>query len=217
MNNTIKIWKYEKALKYEIFKNKEYGFAKNDIKNAKIILDIWWHIWLFSSRCRTINKDAKIYYYEPVKTFFNTAKENLSNDNKIILNNIWIAWENYDWKIIINKEKTMQTSKYKSFLNKGWEEEIVKFYSLHNVLEEINEKIDLIKMDIEWMEFEVLENINRDDRNKIWSIIIEIHIFNEEFKKNWDKLEKNLKKYYKKISRKESKYSKNIFIIFAKN
>ena len=49
MNYTIKDkqLKYEKALEYEIFIKQEYWFAKGEIKNAKCIFDIWWHIWLF--------------------------------------------------------------------------------------------------------------------------------------------------------------------------
>jgi len=32
--------KYEKALEYEIFIKQEYGFAKEEIENAKCIFDV---------------------------------------------------------------------------------------------------------------------------------------------------------------------------------
>ena len=114
--------KYERALEYEIFKKREYGFAKNEIENAECIFDIWWHIWYFSKRCRSLNSNAKIYYFEPIGEFYNKAKNLLWNDKNIILNNLWIASKSENWTILLNKEKTMQSSKYSSFLNPCWEE-----------------------------------------------------------------------------------------------
>jgi FkbM family methyltransferase len=46
---------------------------------------------------------------------------------------------------------SMQTSKYTSFLNQYWEEIQVKYITLKEYLQENNiEKIDILKMDIEW-------------------------------------------------------------------
>lgn len=47
--------KYNKALEYEIFVKKEYSFADEAIKQAKIIFDIGGHIGLFSEYCLSIN------------------------------------------------------------------------------------------------------------------------------------------------------------------
>ncbi len=47
--------KYNKALEYEIFIKKEYGFADEVIKQAKIIFDIGGHIGLFSKYSRLLN------------------------------------------------------------------------------------------------------------------------------------------------------------------
>ena len=72
--------KYEKALEYEIFTKGEYSFAKNKIQNAKCIFDIWWHIWLFSKRCRSMESNARIHYFERVGEFYKKAKSTLWND-----------------------------------------------------------------------------------------------------------------------------------------
>ena len=76
--------KYERALEYEIFVKGEYAFAKERIQNAKCIFDIWWHIWLFSKWCRSLNSDAKIHYFEPVEEFVYQAKKILWEDKNIV-------------------------------------------------------------------------------------------------------------------------------------
>ena len=175
--------KYEKALEYEIFVKEEYGFSKQKIKNANCIFDIWWHKWFFSQRCRTLNPNTKIHYFEPVKKFYKEANNNIWNDKNIIFNNYWISSKNEHWILLLNQEKTMQSSKYSSFLNKNWIKIDVKFTTLKDYLNYKNiDKIDVLKMDIEWMEFEVLSSLWNYERWKINNIIIEIHLFDEKMK-----------------------------------
>ena len=217
MNQIWLLWKYEKALEYEIFKNEEYWFAKSVIKKANIILDIWWHIGLFSLRCRTINKEATIYFYEPILENFKIAKSKLRQDEKIVLNNYWIAWESYKWPIIYNKKKSMQSSKYNSFLNEGWEKKLVEFISLNEIIEKIWDKIDLVKIDIEWMEFEILESLENINWIKIKNIIIEVHILNDELNSRRENLKSILNKKYDNFKIIPSKYNNKIFIARAQN
>jgi FkbM family methyltransferase len=59
----------------------------------------------------------------------------------------------------VNEEKTMQSSKYSSFLNSKGKSIKVAMRTLEGYLREQNlDYIDLVKMDIEGMEFEVLES-----------------------------------------------------------
>ena len=52
--------------------------------------------------------------------------------------------------ILFNEEKTMQSSKYSSFLNKNGKEINVGFITLKDYLRDNNiDKIDVLKMDIE--------------------------------------------------------------------
>ena len=178
--------KYEKALKYEIFVKGEYSFAKEKIKKAKCIFDVWWHIWFFSQRCRIFNSNAKIYYFEPVKEFYDKAIVNLWNDKNIIFNNCWIASKSGSWILLFNSEKTMQSSKYFSFLNPKWIEISVSFITLNDYLYQNNiKKIDLLKMDIEWMEFEILKSRWDFERKKINNLVVEIHLLNEKMQSEW--------------------------------
>jgi FkbM family methyltransferase len=216
MDKNNKQWKYIKALEYEIFTKEEYGFAKDKIKNTECIFDIWWHIWYFSQRCRSLNSNAKIHYFEPVGELYNQAKINLWNDKNIIFNNYWISSKTENWTILLNQEKTMQSSKYSSFLNPKWSEIGVNFISLKDYLEQRNiEKIDILKMDIEWMEFEVLNSRWEFERWKINNLIAEIHLLNESMKSERNKIFPDIKKRFWNIEIINSGYRNEIFLIRA--
>ena len=216
MNNIKdKQLKYEKALEYEIFKKGEYGFAKNEIKNAKYIFDIWWHVWYFSKRCKSLNSNVEIHYFEPVKKFYMKAKSILWNDKSVFLNNLWISSESNIWTILVNEKKTMQSSKYSSFLNRNGKETKVKFITLKEYLQKNNIKIDILKMDIEWMEFEVLSSRWDFEREKIDNLIVEIHILNEEMESKWIQIFQKIKIIFPNIEIFEWWYRKEVFLLRA--
>ena len=208
--------KYEKALEYDIFVKEEYGFAKEKIKEAERIFDIWWHIWLFSKWCRKLNSDAEIHYFEPVGEFYKRAKESIWNDDKIFFNNYWIASEKWEWVIFLNEEKTMQSSKYTSFLNQKWRGVAVNFVTLKDYLQQGNiDKIDVLKMDIEWMEFEVLDSFSDFEREKIESLIVEVHILNDKMKLEWNQIFLELRNIFWDIKIINSWYREEIFLLRA--
>ena len=207
--------KYEKALEYEIFTKGEYNFAKNKIENVKCIFDIWWHIWLFSKRCRQLNSNTEIHYFEPIGEFYNKAKSEFLNDKNIKLNNYWISSETWKWTILFNPEKTMQSSKYSSFLNPSWIKNVVYFISLKDYLEQKNiNKIDVLKMDVEWMEFEILSSRWNTERWKISNLIVEIHLLNKEMELEWIELLPKIKKNFWNVEIINS-YRKEIFLLRA--
>lgn len=208
--------KYEKALEYEIFEKGEYDFAKNKIQNAKCLFDIWWHIWLFSKWCRNFNPDTKIHYFEPVKSFYDKAKFILWNDKNITLNNLWISSESNMWTILVNEKMTMQSSKYSSFLNPKWKKIQVKYITLKEYLQKNNiEIIDVLKMDIEWMEFEVLDSRWDFEREKVDNLIVEIHILNKEMEEKWNQIFLKIKNIFSNVEVFEWWYRKEIFLLRA--
>ena len=217
MNNSEnKQLKYENALKYEIFEKGEYDFTKNEIQNAKCIFDIWWHIWYFSKRCKSLNPNIEIHYFEPIEEFYNKAKNLLWNDKNIIINNLWISPKSENWTILLNEKMTMQSSKYSSFLNPNWKKINVKFITLKEYLQKNNiENVDVLKMDIEWMEFEVLSSWWDFERKKINNLIIEIHILNNEMKLKWNQIFIKLKNIFWNTKTINSWYREEIFLLRA--
>lgn len=207
--------KYEKALEYEIFIKEEYGFAKGKIENAECIFDVGWHIWLFTKRCRTLNSHAEIYYFEPIGEFYNQAKWNLIDD-KIHLNNYGISSSSWTETLLLNPEKTMQSSKYKSFLNPNWIRIAVNFITLKDYLEQVNiPKINILKMDIEWMEFDVLDSRWEFEWWKIENLIVEIHLLNDEIKSKRNQIFSKIKNIFWNVKTINSPYRDEIFLLRA--
>lgn len=206
--------KYEKALRYEIFEKGEYIFIKDKIEKSDCIFDIWWHIWYFSQWCRLYNQKAKIHYFEPITQLYNQAKVNLKWEANILFNNLWISVKSGKWEILYNHSKTMQSSKFSSFLNPQWEIQTVEFISLWEYVEKNQiDKIDVLKMDIEWMEFEVLTSWTEKEWNIIDNFVAEIHLLNDEMKKNWLNIYSKLKINFKNIEKYKSGYRDEIFLI----
>lgn len=208
--------KYEKALEYEIFIKEEYGFAKKRIQQAKCVFDIWWHIWLFSKWCRKLNPNVKIYYFEPVGAFYDKSVLALWSDENIILNNCGISSETWTWNMLLNTERTMQSSKYSSFLNKNGKEIEVKFITLKEYIENNDiDRIDVLKMDIEWMEFEVLNSWSDFEWWKIDSLIVEVHLLNDEMKFQRNQIFQKIKNIFESVKIINSWYREEIFLLWA--
>ena len=210
--------KYEKALEYEIFIKEEYGFAIEVIQKANSIFDIWWHIWLFSKWCRELNLGASIYYFEPIKESYQKACSLLWEDKNIQLYNKWIASEKRDWVLLYNSEKTMQSSQFSSFLNSDWKEEKVSFIRFQDAVKLARVKsIDLVKIDIEGMEFEVLNSLTDENWWLIKNLIIEVHLLNKELEEQWNSLHEKLKEKFTTIEIIPSWYNDKIFLIRVHN
>ena len=208
--------KYEKALEYEIFVKGEYSFAEEKILGAKCIFDIWWHIWLFSQWCRSLNSEAKIYYFEPIKEFYDKAESELWSDKNIILNNLWISSNSWNWILLFNEEKTMQSSKYSSFLNRNWKEVVVEFTTFRDYLKENGiDNVDVLKMDVEWMEFEILSSRWDFERWRIDNFISEIHILNDGMKSEWNQIFLKIKNIFWNVKIIESWYCEEVFLVWA--
>jgi FkbM family methyltransferase len=215
--------KYELALYYEIFKNEEYKIVLKKIQDSNIIFDVWSHIWFFSLYCFKNNPNIKIHCFEPTKENFKKSKFILkAYEDKIFLNNLFADYEDTERKININTEKNMQSSFYNNqFLCKSDKKETVKTINLMNYIKDNNlnfkNSIDVVKIDIEWYEFELLHNIEENFFKTIKTLIFEYHILFPDFEIKYETLLTKLKWHYKKITIKKSKYDDNIWIIVCGN
>lgn len=220
--------KYNQALHYEIFEKEEYVLAKESIQQAKIIFDIGGHMGYFSEWCRTLNDKAKIHYFEPILELYQEAKKRLGEDNNLILNNVWIWVNEEEINFLMNEEKTMQSSKFHSFLNPKGRKLLVKMTTLEKYLESFyfsSSEIPpsplyergprFVKMDIEGMEFEVMESWNDKVWENIWSLIVEVHLFEQEKIQQYEKLKKMLNQYFSSFKEEISNYTNKIRLIFC--
>ncbi|MDR2541738.1 MAG: FkbM family methyltransferase [Candidatus Peribacteria bacterium] len=171
---------YDETLRYEIFVKGEYACAKQAIQQADLIFDIGGHLGYFSERCRSLGSEAEIHYFEPLPFLYEEAKKRLDSDPKISFHNFGIGAKDEEIRFFINEEKSMQSSRYPSFLNKRGKEVKVKIKKLGNIFPNVSRKDGsvnrpnttetphiLLKLDIEGMEYEVLESRSDDIWNNI--------------------------------------------------
>jgi len=208
--------KYDKALRYEIFDGWEYWFLDDIIKKSEIIFDVWWHLWYFTEYCLSLNQDLWIHFFEPVKEFLDEAKNNIRHTN-ISWNNSAIMNKNWLHHFFINQEKSMQSSIFnQTFLNPEWSTTKVIIERLDDYIDNRKfNKIHLIKMDIEWSEFDVIQSLSHKHLNMIENICIEYHIFDSNFEKKFNLMLDKLKKTYKKVDIMPGKYTDKVWYIFA--
>jgi hypothetical protein len=110
----------------------------------------------------------------------------------------------------------MQSSKYSSFLNPKWTEIVVNFISLKEYLEQENiNKIDILKMDIEWMELEVFDSRSDYEWWKIKNLIAEIHLLNEKMKSERNIILPKLKGIFEHIEIINQPYNSEVFLVRA--
>lgn len=219
MNKSLN--KYEQALHYEIFEKKEYAFLDEIIKSAKVILDVGWHLGFFSEYCLLLSankKDLQIHFFEPVKDLFKAAQSNLKKDkSNIIFNNKGLRSQNVKKEIFFNTEKTMQTSIYNQhFLNKKGVAQKVQFIRLDQYCNEYKiGNINLLKLDVEWSEFEILESLEKCFFQNIKCLFFEYHLINKDFEKRFKNILRFLETIYMKVEIVESSYSSKIGYVLA--
>ena len=74
----------------------------------------------------------------------------------------------------------MQSSQTSSFLNSKGQLQTVHCENLNHYLDNhAIDQIDVLKLDIEGMEYEVLSNLSPENRKKIKNLIAEIHILSD--------------------------------------
>ena len=208
---------YNQALKYEIFIKEEYACAKTLIKSAKIIFDIGGHIGLFSEWCLKLNPQVEIHYFEPFEKLVQEAKARLqASSSQIVFNPFWVAKIPWSYNFLFNPTKTMQSSQFPSFLNPAWTLASVRYENLNDYLQ--NQKIwsiDLMKLDIEGMEFEVLFDLQEESWEKIQALVCEVHLFSPQQEAQFPKLLSLLKAHFPSVERIPSPYSEKLWLCFC--
>ena len=116
----------------------------------------------------------------------------------------------------------MQSSFYNNhFLCKSDKKETIESINLMRYIKEQNldfkNSIDLVKIDIEWYEFELLNNLEWNFFNSVKTLIFEYHILFPDFEIKYETLLTKLKWYYKKIKIIKSKYNDKVGIIVCGN
>lgn len=118
-----------------------------------VVFDVGWYIWVFSDKI--ISKyNPKIYIFEPIKKYFTILIQKYKNNPNVKVFHFWLGNKNKEVLINVDWER----SSVLEWDNKNTERIIINNFS--EIFNQENMKnIDLMSINIEWWEYELLNNI----------------------------------------------------------
>ena len=157
----------------EFFIDKVYDNL--DLDNCKTVLDIGANVGLWTKYILSRNA-RKVYCFEPNKKALSHLKYGLRNDNNATIVEKAVYKENATLKFYINDENSLTSSVLpESGHSPSYDVDAI---SLENAINLTGEnKIDLVKIDIEGAEFDIIENLPQHVFDRIDSFLIEYHDF----------------------------------------
>jgi FkbM family methyltransferase len=155
----------------EIFVDNEYDF---DLPySPEIIFDLGSNVGLSVIYFRLKYPNAKIYAFEPDPETFKKLRKNIKQFNDIFIFNLAISDKNGKEKFYIYPNQSMSSSLLQRLPNQPFIE--VETKTLDSIFAELSiDKVDLLKFDIEGVEYDVFKNFKNLD--KINNIIGEVHL-----------------------------------------
>ncbi len=164
----------DESIVNEVFKFREYRSAQEIIQNSNgAIVDVGAHAGYFSLWTAVLNSKIKIYALEPVKENFDFLKQNLAENNfkNIKAENVALTRETGEINIFLSED-----SHNHSLLPISDQVQKIKGLSLVDFIKKYKiKKISLLKMDIEGGEYEIFENLEKENFSQIENIFLEYH------------------------------------------
>lgn len=181
----------------EIFTEQQYLKHGIIVNEGDCIFDVGANIGLFPIFLNQLFHSLKIYCFEPIKPIFEVLSENihLHSMENVILFNYGISSENHPEVIFTfypnmagnSTAKPLEKLEQRDMMKSLLSQEQVDYYfqnqeirgelrTLSSVINELEIKtIDLLKIDVEGLEYEVLQGIEEKDWRKIKQIVTEVH------------------------------------------
>ena len=162
---------------WEIFINKDYDkIDECKISNNDVVLDIGGNCGFFALYSIQ-NGASKVYSVEPVKTSFEQIVKLSNNFPEIIPINKAVSETNGTVIMSVDEEgsATNCVTHYSEMFGGNSNKEIVDSININDLLLNIKEKINFMKVDCEGSEFELFKTISEDNLKKIDKIIVEVH------------------------------------------
>jgi FkbM family methyltransferase len=165
----------------EFFVDKIYDDL--NIKNLDCCFDLGANVGLFTKYLKTINCN-KVFCFEPNKLAFESLEKNLKNEDNIKLFNLAVSHNNKPLRLYIDDGNSLISSAC-DVKNNYYDVQTTTLKDI--LLENKIDNVDLIKIDIEGMEFDLIDNLDDSIFNKVDRFLIEYHDFY--FKDGAEKLE----------------------------
>jgi FkbM family methyltransferase len=160
----------------EFFIDKIYEEFLGNNNELNVVIDVGANVGMFSKYIR-IKGAKKLICYEPNVKAYNQLKENLKDECDIKIYNLAISYTNGKIKLYTDDNNTLISTgcnKTDTFYE-------VECATINDIFAKNNiDFIDLLKVDIEGMEFELFEHCDRLTFDKIKTVLIEYHDFHFE-------------------------------------
>ena len=146
-----------------------------DLDNCKTVLDIGANVGLWTKYILTRNA-RKVYCFEPNKKALDHLKFGLRNEKNTTIVEKAVYKEDATLKFYINDENSLTSSVLpESGHAPSYDVDAICLENAINLTGE--DKIDLVKIDIEGAEFDIIENLSQNVFDRIDSFLIEYHDF----------------------------------------
>ncbi len=146
-------------------------YSSLNLDNLNVVIDIGANVGLFTKYM--LHKNAKrVFCFEPNKLAFECLSKNYKNNGSVSLNNLAVSTNNDKLRLYLDLNNTLVSSAKRNTSD---------FYDVDSItLKQILEKnnidvVDLIKIDIEGMEYDLVEHMDDEIFDKVNSFIIEYH------------------------------------------
>lgn len=181
----------------ELFNEQQYIKHGIKLNEGDCIFDVGANIGLFCLFLKSLQKQVKIYAFEPIKPIFDVLQANVqlhSIENISLfqygfssVNKSEVLFTFYPNMAGNSTRKPVEKVEQREVMNARLNKEMVDYLfqnqqvkgevrTLSSVINELNIKcIDLLKIDVEGEEYEVLQGINHMDWRKIKQIVVEVH------------------------------------------
>lgn len=205
-------WVYE-----EIFEDLGYQVIDGVLKSSAVILDVGAHVGLFSIYARLLNRNAKIFAYEPFEGNFLTMKENLKKNGceNVVCKNSAVGASDAVREIYVNEDSHNHSF---HLVGVSGEKKKINVVSMVSILEKLAKEgilnVDLVKLDCEGSEFEILQSLSSEHFVRIRCFYIEFHEYEEGMERQI--LVKLLSGFGYKVKIWPSKYDARMGFILAK-
>lgn len=157
----------------EFFTDRVYDIL--EIKNPKTVLDIGASLGLWTKYILH-NGAEKVYCFEPNKRAISHLRKTLENDKNITIIEKAVYKERGELQFYIDDSNSITSSLYS--IDGHHPSYNVTAITLEDAINLTGEqKIDLIKIDIEGAEFDIIKNTPNEVFNRVNSFIIEYHDF----------------------------------------
>ena len=142
------------------------------LKDNSIVFDIGGYEGAWSQRIFDTYQ-SNIYIFEPVKIFYDIIKNRFKNNEKVKVFHFGLGAKNETIEISLDGDGSTHIYKKDSI------KETIEIKSLVEFIEENKlDKIDLVKINIEAAEFDLLDDILKNDKAKVFNDIqVQFHTF----------------------------------------